>query len=105
MDKIEDLPRGQILGVAIFSETFWFDQSKHFDNEWNLGPFCYKIIDVFRFEHGIDANGQLGIWTPKDEAYDGIVSQPGYTAKIDEWRQRCGDKLSCSFLFHTASKN
>merc|ERR1712176_100109 len=90
LDKIEDLPRGQILGVAIFSETFWFDKSLHLNNEWNLGPFCYKIIDVFRFEHGIDALGQLGVWTPKDTAYDAIQSMPNYCAKINEWKARYG---------------
>eukprot|EP01083_Nonionella_stella_P080893 222524_1 len=50
-------PRGQILGVAIFDDTFWFDPSKHMSDPWSLGPFCYQICDSFRFERGVDASG------------------------------------------------
>ena len=95
LGKIEDLPRGQILGAAIFDDTYWFDKSKHMDDPWNLGPFCYQIRDVVRFERGIDANGLLSIWKPSKEAQEAIMAQPSVRAKIEGWKRQYGDQFRC----------
>eukprot|EP01083_Nonionella_stella_P150936 481613_1 len=93
LQMIERLPRGQILGVAIFDATYWFDPSKHMADPWCLGPFCYQICDSFRFERGVDASGQLGIWTPTQHAQNEILSQPSVRNKLEEWKQRYGNRL------------
>jgi len=93
LDKIEDLPRGQILGAAIFDDTYWFDKTKHMDDPWHLGPFCYHVLDVVRFERGVEANGALSLWTPSPEAHHAIMAQPSVRAKFEAWKQQYGDQL------------
>eukprot|EP01084_Bolivina_argentea_P108867 194582_1 len=93
LDIIEDLPRGAILGVAIFNDTYWFHPQLHQFDPWNLGPFCYGILDVFRFQYGVKACGQLGIWIPKQDAQNRIVQQKSIANKINEWKQTYGDQL------------
>eukprot|EP01084_Bolivina_argentea_P263111 445210_1 len=93
LDSIEKLPRGEILGIAIFNETYWFDRNLHSSDPWKLGPFCYGILDVFRFEKGVKACGQLGIWTPKQDAQNQIAQQISVQNKINEWKHTYGDQL------------
>ncbi len=93
---IEELPYGQILGVAIFSETYWFNKSKHMDDPYKLGPFCYGILDVFPLEIPVDAVGHLGIWSLKQDAADQVAKQVSVQNKINEWKQKYGQKF-CLF--------
>eukprot|EP01084_Bolivina_argentea_P108869 194584_1 len=93
LNAIEKLPRGQILGIGIFNETYWFDRNLHSSDPWKLGPFCYGILDVFRFEKGVKACGHLAIWTPKQDVQNQIAQQTSIQNKIDEWKNTYGDKL------------
>ena len=99
-DKIiENLPRGQILGIAIFSDTFWFDK-KNLEDKWCYGPFCYNILDVFRLKKGIDIKGHLKLWKPSEEIHQKIMmEQISVKNKISEWLKQFGDKLSDVFIF------
>ncbi len=98
MDVIEKLPCGEILGMALFHETFWFNKRLHMNDPWNLGPFCYGILDVFRFAKGVQASGQLSIWIPKEHAQNEIAQQISIQNKINEWKEQHGDQLSSWYL-------
>ncbi len=63
-----------------------------------LLAFCYGILDVFRFEKGVKACGQLGIWTPKQDAQNQIAQQISVQNKINEWKQTYGDQSSNMLL-------
>jgi len=91
---IEDLPRGQILGVMVLTEAFWFkrDQHTHLD-EWILGPFVYTIGDVVRLEEGVAVDGQLGKWSPSKEIHQQIMQQTSVQRKLEQWQLQYGDRL------------
>ena len=94
-ENIEDLPRGQILGISIFSDGFWYDKNNdnHRNDPWILGPFVYKIFDVYRLEKGITVKGALGQWQCPKDIHQQIISQQSVQQKINEWKQEYGDKL------------
>ena len=92
--EIEKLPRGQIVGLALFSDAYWYDQSMHQNDNWCYGPYCYKILDVIQLETNIFCRGFLGLWKPSKEIHEKIINQNYIKNKISYWLGAYGDQLS-----------
>eukprot|EP01084_Bolivina_argentea_P306070 528813_1 len=91
--SIYSLPRGQILGLAIFDKTFWYNKAKHSQDPWATGPFCYAIKDIFRLDTGVVALGNQSIWTPAESIHQTIMKQESAKRKLKEWKTQYKNKL------------
>lgn len=103
LDDIENLPRGQILGVALFCSPFWVNTKtikEHDEDPWILGPFVYKILDCVRLENGIPAKGKLGGWQCDKYIHQQVINQYCVNQKINEWKHTYGDQFSYSLYFY-----
>lgn len=101
---IEDLQRGAIVGLMLFSNAEWFSSQNRslMNNRWAYGPFCYHIKDVHRLKVPMEARGQLGSWIVQQSMHARIMDEnPEANQKIQEWRETYASKYDLYLYFHT----
>lgn len=92
-NAIEDLPKGQILGISLFDDAFFYDKNNkaHVNEEWMYGPFVFHASDVYRLDSGVKCSGKQEKWHCKKEIHQKIMSKPGVKDQIKKWKQKYGE--------------
>jgi len=68
-EVFERLPRGQVLGLALFNESVPVETVRWtlgaYDShlgDWTDGRFAWPVANIYHFPRGIPARGKQGIW-------------------------------------------
>ncbi len=90
---IDDLIMGEILGLIIIDKAFWFNPNINMNNSWITGPFCYNILDVYKFEKGFKVRGNVGLWKIPLKVLQKIYSEQIISDKINKWQKQFNNQL------------
>jgi hypothetical protein len=87
-----DLPKGVIVGVALFSTVREYKKEIYGENAWACGPWCYEIAEAVALspEKTVEFKGNLGLTTLDKSTYDTLLDDPTISTTIDQWIQHYG---------------
>lgn len=85
------MPRGQIIGVALFSEPFFYERKFKTIDLNIVGPICYPIVNFAAFKQTKPHVGNTGLTYLKDENW--LNDNEIYKSAIQDWKEQHEDEV------------